>query len=153
MKVDLVDTALRAWFEDETGAGLEGGPEHLDWRRRMQSAIEAILPLLTPQPQVVDGFVVVQKADLDKLAEFRDAAVRCRELPYRLPEAQQACMTMFDELLDITFPSLLAAHQPAALGDTCTVCDGEGHTPDSNSCDYCDGRGVVSPAAQAKGIE
>ena len=34
----------------------------------------------------------------------------------------------------------------------CHVCDGEGHTPDSNSCDYCNGSGVLTTPQPGNGV-
>jgi len=51
-------------------------------------------------------------AALKALSEFADAARRCRDLPYRYPEAQAKYKEMFDAVIDTHIPALLTA-QPA----------------------------------------
>jgi hypothetical protein len=44
---------------------------------------------------------------IKELKDFHAAALRCREVPYRMPEAQEAYRVQFDRVLDVLLPALL----------------------------------------------
>lgn len=56
--------------------------------------------------------------NLRALSEFADAAKRCRELPYRIPEVWEAYQRQFDAVIDTHIPALVATlTAPASVGE------------------------------------
>jgi hypothetical protein len=72
------------------------------------------------------------------LVDFADAAKRCRDLPYRLPEAWEKYHSMFDEVIDKHIPEVEAFFQTAKF-DTKAVCKHEEVDIgfDGNLCKKC----------------